>query len=513
MSDHSNGRPIEQSVGSAAAPIERPLLVVRGVAKAYGPVVALRSVDMTVGAGEVHALLGANGAGKSTLVKILSGVIALDKGSVEIEGRAVSITTPADARAHRVATVFQDPALIGDLTVADNLKLTKTPQKRFLDWVESMELAGLDLDDLVRELPLPMLRMLDLARALADDPLLLLLDEITAALPVDLAERVFRVMSRWRQEGRAVLFISHRLAEVLAHCDETTVLRDGRNVAAFAPGEGGERRLVRAMLGEAATAEPAQVAGAHETNAGDVALETRGVRVGRRLQELSLAVRGGEILGVTGLEGQGQELLFEVLAGERRPDAGDLIVKGHAVTARSPYDLIRRGVVLVPADRRHALLPKRAVAENLTLPLFNRPGRWRLFDRADARTRIAETIDRLSIDTRAQSQARRLSGGNQQKVAIGRWLTSGFTTLLCFDPTRGIDIGTKQQIYELLRGLAAEGVAVILYTSELREVQLVCDRVLVMYGGRIVHEQDARGADEARLLTAAHGLEQEEPAV
>jgi ribose transport system ATP-binding protein len=489
----------------------QPLLATRGVAKTYGPVIALRSVDLRVGAGEIHALLGANGAGKSTLVKILAGVIGSDRGEIEVEGREVSIATPAQARAHGLATVFQEPALIPDLTVSENLRLTKTPARKVVGWLGEMDLGGIDLDELVRDLPLPTLRMLDLARSLADDPLLLVLDEITAALPADLAETVFGVMDRWKERGRSVLFISHRLAEVLAHCDRTTVLRDGQDVASFVPGEGGERRLVQAMLGEAAQLTPAEVQQAEEgRRLGDVVFEAREVSVGERLRGVSLEVHAGEILGVAALEGQGQEVLFQVMSGIRRPRGGEILVEGKPLAAHSPYDAIRRGVVLVPADRRDALLPKRSVRENLAVPLYNRPARWSLIDGARERRRVAQTIERLSIDTRAQRQVRRLSGGNQQKVTIGRWLTAGFKTLLCFDPTRGIDIGTKQQIYDLLHELAAEGIAVVVYTSELQEIPLLCDRVVVMYDGRLVHEQPAAEADEATLLAAAHGLEREE---
>jgi ribose transport system ATP-binding protein len=488
----------------------QPLLAVRGVAKSYGPVVALRSVDMTVEPGEIHALLGANGAGKSTLVKILSGVIAPDAGTIDVQGATVTIARPAQARVRRLATVFQDPALIPDLTVADNLRLTQVPESDVAGWLERLGLGGLDLDELVRDLPLQFQRMLDLARALAIDPLLLLLDEITATLPADLADRVFAVMGEWKQRGRSVLFISHRLAEVLAHCDQATVLRDGSDVAAFAPGEGGERRMVQAMLGQEEAETEAQAARAGSDRAlGEVAFAARDMRVGKRLQDVSLEVRRGEILGVAALEGQGQEALFEVLAGDRRPDSGELQADGRPLVARSPYDAIRRGVVLVPSDRLAALLPKRPVEENLTTPLHNRPAAWLLRDQADERRRVANAIARLDIDTRVQSQVRRLSGGNQQKVTIGRWLAAGFATLLCFDPTRGIDVGTKRQIYDLLHELAAEGAAVILYTSELREIPLVCDRVVVLYDGRIVHEQDAASADEAALLEAAHGLEKE----
>jgi len=484
-----------------------PLLAARAIAKSYGPVVALRAVDLTVAAGQIHALVGANGAGKSTLVKILTGVVRPDRGTIHVEGGEVGLGRPADARRHGLAPVFQDPALVPDLTVAENLRLTAIDPDEVARWLAEMDLSDIDLDELVRDLPLPLLRMLDLARALAQDPLLLLLDEITAALPADLAQRVFALMQKWKGKGRSVLFISHRLGEVMASCDQATVLRDGRDVAAFPPGEGGEGRLVRAMLGEVASSAGELEQAGRQRTPGPVVFEARDLRSGDRLNGVSLQARKGEILGIAALEGQGQDRLFEVLSGDRRPSGGTLLVEGKALRPHSPYDAIRRGVVLIPADRLHALLPQRSVRENLATPLYNRVTRWALLDTKDERTRVAGAIDRLSIDTRAQRQVRTLSGGNQQKVTIGRWLAAGFRTLLCFDPTRGIDIGTKRQIYELLHELAGEGAAVVIYTSELQEVPLICDRVLVLYGGRVVHEQDAATADEATLLTAAHGLE------
>jgi ribose transport system ATP-binding protein len=335
-----------------------------------------------------------------------------------------------------------------------------------------------------------------------------MLDEITAALTKDQADHVFAVMDEWKAMNRSVLFISHRLAEVLAVCDRATILRNGRNVESLVPGEGGEARLVSAMVGEVAESE--QIAAARtvrQVTDQPIVLEARDLERGNRVNGVSLELRAGEILGLAALEGQGQDQLFQLLSGDRKPDAGEILVNGDQMSASSPYDAIRRGVVLVPADRLQALLPQRSVRENLTIPLYNRIGRWFTLV-GDETGRVDYAVERLDIDVRAGSQVQRLSGGNQQKVTIARWLASGFRTLLCFDPTRGIDIQTKEQIYELLRELADEGAGVFLYTSELREIPLVCDRVLVMYNGRIVAEQDAASATEESLLTAAHGLEE-----
>jgi ribose transport system ATP-binding protein len=488
------------------------LLAAREVSKRYGPVVALRSATLVVEPGEVHALLGANGAGKSTLVKVLTGVIRPDAGTILLNGKETRVSSPAQAAQIGLAPVFQDPALVPDLTVAQNLRLTGTPVDAVRRHLHDLDL-DIDFTEQALDVPLPMLRMLDLARALARDPQLLILDEITAALPSDLAERVFTVMQAQKERGRSSLFITHRLREVIAHCDRATVLRDGGDVGTLVPKEGGEERIVEFMLG----AEVAKAAGSAESTAprerielageGPTALEVRGLQVGETLTDVSFSLRPGEILGIAALEGQGQDELFAVLSGERRSTDGDVLVRGNALRARHPYDAIRSGVVLVPADRLQALLPQRSVAENIAVPRFNNPRRWGPVGIRAERRRVGEAIEALSIDTRAQRQVSRLSGGNQQKVTIARWLANGFQTLLCFDPTRGIDVGTKRQIYTLLRRLAGEGAAVLLFTSELAEVPLVCDRVVCLYGGRVTAELDAAGADEATLLKAMHGLE------
>ncbi len=497
------------------------LLEVTDVAKRYGPVVALRSADLTVEPGEVHALMGANGAGKSTLVKILTGVIARDSGEIAVAGEPVAIGSPQGARKVGLAPVFQDPALLPDLTIRQNLRLTGADVDRVRSELEGMGLE-IDLTELASDLPLPALRMIDLARALSFDPRLLILDEITAALPSDLADTVTRIVRDHRERGHSVLFISHRLAEVSALCDKATVLRDGRAVGTLVPRAGEEERMVELMLGEsrdkiaagveAAAAESAteEVAAAVETEAppGKTVLEVRDLTIDDRFDRtVDLEVRAGEIVGVAALEGQGQDALFEILAGQRRMrGGGEIAVNGRGLKPRHPYDAIRAGMVLVPADRMMALLPQRPISENIAAPLYNRVTRWGPISLRRERSRVQEAIDKLQIDTRAASQARRLSGGNRQKLTIARWLAAGFQVMLCFDPTRGIDVGTKRQIYVLLRELADAGAAILLFTSELPEIQLVCDRVVVLYQGGVSERLPASEANEARLLRAAHGL-------
>jgi ribose transport system ATP-binding protein len=483
------------------------LLDARDVAMRFGSVVALRAASLQVRAGEVHALMGANGAGKSTLVKMLTGVLRPAAGTIAVRGAARVFRSPAEARGAGLVSVYQDPALVPDLTVGQNIRLAGAPSGAVRRWLAEFGFARLDFASFVRELPLPTLRLIDLARALAAEPDILLLDEITAALPADLAEHVFRVARHWREAGRSVIFISHRLAEIAALCDRATVLRDGVTVGVVAPAQGGEEQIVSLMLG---LSPQAAAAASHHTSAArpaePPALAVRGLRSGELLHDVSFSLQPGEVLGVAALEGQGQQELFDCLAGLRRPDAGTIHVQGAAQRFRHPADAIQAGLVLVPADRVQALLPQRSVHENVALPLVRGLRAWGPLAMRAERARVTDAVRRLQIDTRAATEVRRLSGGNQQKVVIARWLACGFRTLLCFDPTRGIDIGTKRQIYALVRELAAAGAAVLLFTSELPEIALTCDRVIVLFGGRVVNEMPAAVADEARLLRAAHGL-------
>ena len=482
------------------------LLETKGIAKSYGPVVALTSVDLVVRHGEIHALLGANGAGKSTLVKILAGVQSADAGELHVNGKPMYFHSPAGAMAAGISTVFQDPSLIPDLTIEQNLRLSNIEESTFREWLEWFNLGTLDLSALVRELPLETLRIADLARAVARKPQLLLLDELTAALTADQAERVFKLLAHWKEIGNSAVLITHRLAEVMRVCDRATILRNGHNVDVLETSKVNEHQLVAAILGQLAESGIEENKRNVDRNYGDSAFTVMELSSGDVVRDVSLSVKAGEILGVVALEGQGQDRLFELLSGDRKPSSGKILVNGTTQQFRSPFDAVQSGVVLVPGDRLRALLPDLSIRQNLAISLFNRIREWFGLPR-DENEKVAGAIDQLSIDTRAASQVRRLSGGNQQKVVIGRWLVSGFKTLLCFDPTRGIDIQTKREIYILLRKLASEGAAVLLYTSELAEIPLVCDRVLVMHDGKIVDEQAAATATESSMLTAAHGLD------
>ena len=487
------------------------LLEATGIAKQYGAVAALRNASLSVRPGEVHALMGANGAGKSTLVKILTGAVRPDSGTMLVGGQDRDLHSPSAARRAGLVSVYQEPAIVPDLTVRDNLRLTDAPADAVRSWVEQLGVARLDFGTRARDLPLATLRILDLARALAYEPQILVLDEMTAALPSDLTARVLEVIGKQRDQGRSVIFISHRMLEIASLCDRATVLRDGETVGVVDMGPGADERIVELMLGPVAPATTAEGGATGVTAAAPApdaapALEVKSLQAGTKLHDVSFALRHGEVLGIVALEGQGQDELFEILAGDRRPDAGEILVNGRTTRFGHPADAIRAGIVYVPADRASALLAQRSVRENIALPSTAPVRRWGPINLGRERTRVGGAIKRLQIDTRAQSEVRRLSGGNQQKVTIARWIASGVETLLCFDPTRGIDIRTKREIYQLVRDLAEAGAAVLLYTSELEEIQLACDRAVVIFGGKVVAELPAAEADEPTLVRAAYGL-------
>ena len=485
------------------------MLEASDVAKTYGAVVALRSASLAVRPGEVHALMGANGAGKSTLVKILTGAVRPDAGRIAVRGRERTAHSPAEARRGGVVSVYQEPSVIPDLDIRSNLRLSETPLEPFRHWLSELGVPDLDLRQLAREIPLATLRIVDLARSLAIEPDVLILDEMTAALPANLTEKVLSAIGLQRGGERSVIFISHRMIEIAAVCDRATVLREGETVGVVDVTEGSEERIVDLMLGERApSATRAADDAGPRSHGGDVTprLTVRGLTSGTTLQDATFELYPGEVLGVVALERQGQDELFDILAGSERPAGGELLVDGSPVTFRHPADAIRAGLVYVAADRAEALLMQRSVRENIALPYTTRIRRWGRIDLTDERKRVDAAVQTLQIDARAGNEVRRLSGGNQQKVTIARWVAGGVRTMLCFDPTRGIDIRTKDQIYVLLRDLAEAGAAVLLYTSELKEIQLACDRAIVIFGGRVVAEIAAVDADEATLLRAAYNL-------
>lgn len=488
------------------------LLDASGVAKSFGAVRALIDARLELGDGEIVALMGANGAGKSTFVKIITGALKPDRGRVLIRGREARVGNPAQARQSGLVPVYQEPSLIPDLDVRDNLRLVDTPVEPFRHWVSELGVRQLDPSSMIRDLPLATLRIIDLARALAVEPDVLLLDEMTAALPTDLVERVLKVVRDRADHGMGVIYVSHRFAEISELCDRATVLRDGQTVGDLKVEPGLEERVVELMLGQKIDLGRRDMTSARKATTTAPRLRVKDLTVAPKVTGVTFDLHVGEVLGVVALEGQGQDEVFDVLSGFRTPSGGTIEVDGNPVTFAHPADAIAAGLKFVPGNRSEALLSQRPVRENIALP-FSAPLRsWGTLKLGRERERVAYAIEKLQIDTRAQGEVQRLSGGNQQKVTIARWLATGVETLLLFDPTRGIDVRTKRQIYPLVRELAEKGAAVLFYTSELDEVQLACDRAVVIFNGRVVDVIGAADANEQTLMRAAYGLTEAEGA-
>ncbi len=493
-----------------------PVLRLRGLGKAYGGVPVLRDVDLDLAPGEVHALLGENGAGKSTLIKILSGVVAPDAGSVEVGGVPGGHLTPHRAARLGVATLHQELAVVPGLSVAENVLLgQRTPQRAGrVRWRavhararEVLQGLGQDLDvrqDAARLGPVGM-TMVAIARAVSQDAKVLVLDEPTASLTDRETAALFAVVRRLAARGVAVLYVSHRLEEVLELCDAWTVLRGGVVVGRGAVAGTDVRTLIDTMAGRPVDTLYPQRDGA----AGEVLVEGRGL-TGRRVRGVDVDVRAGEVLGVAGLAGSGRSELLRLLAGVQTPDGGSVTLTGPAgrtPLARTPGGAHRQGVVLVPQERRADALVPDSVERNVNLATLARHTRGRLLvHRRAARDHARSAVGALDVRHRSLEQpVLQLSGGNQQKVVLARFLALEPRVLLLDEPTRGVDVSTKAEIYRLVRERAARGLAVVVAGSDLLELRGIADRVLVLHEGVVQGVHDAATTSEHRLLAACYG--------
>ena len=492
-----------------------PLLELRGVSKSFVGVEVLSGVDLTCHAGEVHAVVGENGAGKSTLMKVAAGAHRPDGGEVLIDGEPVSFGHTRDAQRHGVGIVYQELNVLPDRTVAQNVLLGREPHRgplvdrRALRRRSRAALAELDpheeirLDALVGELSVAQQQTVEIAKALSLEARLLVMDEPTAALSATEAEALFEQVRRLRERGLGVLYISHRLREVFALADRITVLKDGRLVGTVTPDAVTPPELVRMMVGRELDGYfPPRAA---PDDVGDVRLSVRGGTTSL-LEGIDLDLRAGEVLGVAGLQGSGRTELARALFGADPFTAGTVAIDGRPVRIRSPRQAIRRRIGFVTEDRKtEGLVLERSVRENGWLTLRSLPGRARP---AKAR-RPGELIEELTraVELRARSleqEVRELSGGNQQKVVLTKWLAIEPEILIFDEPTRGIDVGAKAGIHDLIRTLARSGVAVLMISSELPEVIGMSDRVLVLRGGRVAGTL-AAGPTEGDIMLMATG--------
>jgi ribose transport system ATP-binding protein len=502
---------------------EQPFFQMSGVSKSYGGAVALDSADLAVRSGRIHAVLGENGAGKSTLLKVMSGVVQPDEGTMHLDGRQVSFASPSEANAAGIVCVYQELSLIPDLSVADNI-FASNPPRRFgmidrrtqrRQAEEALARAGAaDINPLakVRDLPLSRQQMVELAKGLAHEPRILILDEATSALTAADVARVIEVLKRLRDEGLAILFISHRMHEVKALADECTVYRNGRHVMSFEAGTRTDNDVVEMMIGRkyqhAFPDKPADEPG--RRLAAEPVLACRDLAWNDTLQGISFSLKPGEILGLGGLDGQGQRELLLALFGVLRGCTGKIEIDGDAVSITSP--VVARanqiGMALIPEDRKtEGLMLPMSVRENLSFAALDRMSTAGVIDRDRQQSFVDRMMELLAIKSFSVDAAvGSLSGGNQQKVVIAKWLIRQPRILLLSDPTRGIDVGTKQEIYQLLRRLADEGAAIVFYSTDYDELIGCCDRVLVLYEGRIKKELAGPEITEQNLIASALDL-------
>ncbi|GGM44255.1 sugar ABC transporter ATP-binding protein [Dactylosporangium sucinum] len=491
-----------------------PLLALDGVSKSFGAVAALRDVRLELHAGEAHALVGENGAGKSTLVKILAGAHAPDAGTLTLDGEPLVFAGPADARAAGIAVIYQEPTLFPDLSVAENIFMGRQPLRglRRIDAAEMRRRTAelftrlgvhLDPDRPARGLSIADQQLVEIAKALSFDARVLVMDEPTAALSGVEVERLFAVARSLRDNGAAVLFISHRFDEVFALCQRITVMRDGQWVSTDLAGELTVDRVVRRMVGrEVSSLFPKQ-----DTEVREARLQLRNLTRAGVFEDVSFTVHSGEIVALAGLVGAGRSEVIRAVFGIDRYDSGQVIVEGRELGKGSPRAAIAAGLALVPEDRRQqGLVMELSVERNATLPR-----RWSLAslgllfgaaERREART----WAERLQVKaSRLSDPVSTLSGGNQQKVVLAKWLSTEPRVLIVDEPTRGIDVGTKAEVHRLLSSLAKDGVAVLMVSSELPEVLGMADRVLVMHEGRLAADIPRTEADEESVMLAATG--------
>jgi rhamnose transport system ATP-binding protein len=495
-----------------------PLLQLSNLTKSFGAVRALRGVSFALQPGEVHALLGENGAGKSTLIKVITGAHAPDEGTIEIGGEVIAHLSPAKARTLGIACIYQQPALFPDLSVAENiaLRLERTSPSHVVRWAgreararELLHRIGAAIDPAaeVRTLSMPEQQLVEIACALGAGARIVIMDEPTASLTQKEQHLLFAVVRDLRAQGVGVVYISHRLEEIFALADRVTVLRDGQTVGTNRVDEINEVSLIRMMVGREVTA----IYPSAQTTPGESVLTVAGLGCAASgVHGIHLELRAGEILGLAGLVGAGRTELAQTLFGLTPADAGEIKLCGQKVVIDKPQTAVAHGIGYVPEDRRrHGVILEMPIAANVTMAIHDRifPGGW--LRSTEERQLTLDFIRDLDVKTAGpQAAGGSLSGGNQQKIALARWLATKPEVLILDEPTQGVDVGAKSEIYRIIRQLAAEGLAVLMISSDLPEVLGMSDRIAVMRGGTIVAEFP-RGAEAHDVMAAALGQKQE----
>ncbi|MEP6986213.1 MAG: sugar ABC transporter ATP-binding protein [Chloroflexota bacterium] len=499
-----------------------PLLEASLVNKRFGNTIALHDASLVCQPGSIHALLGENGAGKSTLIKIIAGVVTPDSGTIKLSGSPSVIHSPTEAARMGIVPVFQELSLLPDLSIAENIFIANPPTNRFgIVSSKRLKVAAnalcaelgfehLDTSALVKEIPLAQRQLVEIVKAFSHKPKLLILDEGTSALSVQDVKRVFEVIRRMRDQGHSVIFISHRMSEVEEIADTLTIFRDGQNVGSFPMGAVSHEEMVHLMIGRKLEQVFPPKPVVSQTR--QPMLEVDDLSWEPTLHEINLRVGKGEIVGLGGLDGQGQGELLFALFGVLRGVHGKVRINGQDVKIISPANATSSNhrMALIPEDRKtEGLILPMSVGNNAILSVIDRLlNHFRLVDGAKERSTIQQMIEQMQVKVGSpHAPIRSLSGGNQQKVVIGKWLLTNAQIYLLHDPTRGIDVGTKQEIYQLIRKLADNGAAVLFFSTELSELVGMCDRVLVLYEGRIFRELRGDEINEESIVSAALGLQ------
>jgi ribose transport system ATP-binding protein len=499
-----------------------PLLEASLVNKRFGNTIALHDATLVCQPGSIHALVGENGAGKSTLIKIVAGVVTPDSGTIKINGSTSIIQSPTQAAQLGIVPVFQELSLLPDLTIAENIFIANPPVNR-LGIISGKRLKQaadalcaelgfehLDTSALVKEIPLAQRQLVEIAKACSHQPKLLILDEGTSALSVQDVKRVFEVIRRMRDQGRSVIFISHRMSEVEEIADTLTIFRDGQDVGSFPMGAVSHEEMVQLMIGrkleQVFPTKPLVIQPRAPI------LEVDDLSWEPTLHDISLQVGKGEIVGLGGLDGQGQGELLFALFGVLRGVRGKVRIDGQDAKITSPAVATSKThrMALIPEDRKtEGLILPMSVGNNAIISVIDRLlSQFGLVDSNKERSTIQQVIEQMQIKVSSpRAPVRSLSGGNQQKVVIGKWLLTDAQIYLLHDPTRGIDVGTKQEIYQLIRKLADNGAGILFFSTELSELVGMCDRVLVLYEGRIFRELAGDEIQEESIVSAALGLQ------